>query len=185
MSKKAKFPEEDLAVLISNGSEDAFQQLYYTYFQRIYNYALRFIKAGELAEDIAQEVFIKIWERRDALAQVQHLKSYLYKTCKNMALNMLAKAARDTRLREQIIAAATTFHDDTEAGARQQEYENCLKEAITALPPRRRQIYELVKLEGKSYEEVAAELHISPGTVNDHIVKATRSVREFLLRRGI
>jgi RNA polymerase sigma factor (sigma-70 family) len=102
-----------------------------------------------------------------------------------MTLNVLARSSRETKIMEQVIYGAQKFNLDTENELQQQEYERLLQEAIEQLPPQRKLIFKLCKIEGKSYDEVAAQMGISAGTINDHIVKGTKSVREYLRRYNI
>ncbi|MGG7663291.1 RNA polymerase sigma factor [Dyadobacter sp. BHUBP1] len=185
MQKYSHLPEEELLSLLTNGDRLAFKQLYIHHYRSIFSYALRFTKSAELAEDITQDTFLKIWESREMLAGVRYFKGYLYAICRNMTLNLLARASREANIMDQIIQGAQHFHSDSEAQLEQQEYEKLLHEAIEQLPPQRRIIFRLCKIDGKSYEEVAAQMGITTGTVNDHIVKGTRSVKDYLRRYNI
>jgi RNA polymerase sigma-70 factor (family 1) len=167
--------------LMIEGDASAFETLYRFYFTKIYTYALTFVKSTELAEDIAQDVFIKIWENRENMQEVRSFKAYLFAICKNATLTLLTRAARETKVKELILRGASRFYMDQELYIHNQENRELLEKAISQLPPKRQQIFRLCKLEGKTYDEVAEKLHISPGTINDHIVKATRQIRAFLL----
>ena len=181
----SKQAEDELGVLFADDNRAAFKQLYISYYSRLYAYTLKFVKSSELAEDIVQEVFLKLWEGRHKLTEVNSFRSYLFTICKNTTLSYLSRAAVERDIKNKIIAAAPTHHSDTEHTILYNEFEEVLYQAIEQLPPQRRQIFTLCKLEGKTYEEVANHLGISPGTVNDHIVKATKSIREFLLPYNI
>jgi RNA polymerase sigma-70 factor (ECF subfamily) len=185
LQKYSDCSDDELLSLLTESNRLAFKQLYISHYRSIFAYALKFTKSADLAEDIAQDVFLKIWENRETLSEVRHFKSYLFTTCKNMTLNLLARASRETKIMDQVIYGAQKFHLDTENKLQQQEYERLLHEAIEQLPPQRKLIFRLCKIEGKSYEEVAAQMGISAGTINDHIVKGTKSVREYLRRYNI
>jgi RNA polymerase sigma-70 factor (family 1) len=176
----SELPEDELLSLLSEGNRSAFKQLYIDYYRKIYAYALKFTKSTELAEDIAQEVFLKVWEKRDKFSDIRHFRGFLFAVCKNITLNVLTRAAREIKIKSLILTGAQKFHVDTENHFQSEEYEMLLNKAIEQLPPQRKLIYKLVKTEGKTYDEVAKQLGISIGTVNDHIVKATRSIKDYL-----
>lgn len=185
MQRYSHLTEEELLSLLTEGDRLAFQQLYIAHYRSIFSHALKFTKSTDLAEDITQDVFLKIWESKEMLGGVRHFRSYLLAVCKNMTLNLLARASREASIMDQIVYGAKQFHRDSETQLEQQEYEKLLHEAIEQLPPQRRVIFRLCKIDGKSYEEVATRMGISTGTVNDHIVKGTRAVKEYLRRHNI
>ncbi|MCF0070968.1 RNA polymerase sigma-70 factor [Dyadobacter sp. CY261] len=185
MQTFSEYSEEELLSLLTESNRTAFKQLYVSNYRVVFGYALKFIKSIPLAEDITQEVFLKIWENRETLPEIRHFKSYLLAICKNISLNFLARASRDIKLREQIVRAAEQSHEDTEHGLQLEAYETLLQEAIELLPPQRRLIFKLCKIEGKSYMEAALQLGIGAGTVNDHIVKGTRSIVAYLKKHNI
>lgn len=166
------------------GDRLAFKQLYLSHYRAIFGHAVKFTRSAVLAEDIVQDVFLKIWENRDTMGQVRHFRSYLFTICKNMTLNMLARASREAAIMEQMLQG-TQPHPDTETQLDQQEYERLLHEAIDQLPPQRRAIFRMCKLEGKSYDEAAAQMGVTAGTINDHIVKGTRAVKAYLRKYNI
>ncbi|WP_171036472.1 RNA polymerase sigma factor [Dyadobacter sediminis] len=177
----SEMPEDELLSLLIEGNRPAFKQLYLDYYRKIFAYALKFTKSIELSEDITQEVFLKVWEKRENLRNIKYFKAYLYAICKNITLNVLTRAAREINIKSLILIGCEKFHEDTETTFQNEEYDTLLNKAIEQLPPQRKVIYTLVKTEGKSYEETAEQLGITAGTVNDHIVKATRSIKEYLL----
>jgi len=177
----SEMPEDELLSLLVEGNRSAFKELYIEYYRKIYAYALKFTKSAQLAEDIAQEVFLKVWEKRHTMRDIRYFKGFLFTVCKNITLNILTRAAREIKIKSLILNGAQKFHVDPESTFQNGEYESLLNKAIEQLPPQRKLIYRLVKCEGKSYEEVAEQLGITTGTVNDHIVKATRSIRDYLL----
>jgi len=179
LRNRSDFSDEELLALLIEGDKSAFETLYRVYFRKIYAYALNFVKSTELAEDIAQDVFIKVWENRASMRGVRSFKAFIFTICKNATLTLLSRAARETRIKDLILSGANRFYFDAEQHSHTTEYRELLEKAILQLPPKRQQIFRLCKLEGKSYDEVAEKLQISPGTINDHIVKATRQIRAF------
>lgn len=105
--------------------------------------------------------------------------------CKHGAFDWLAKKARDQKLKEEMRHCTVEFHCDAENALQFHEYHDLLHHAIEKLPPKRKLIFTLCKLDGISYDEVAEQMEVSPGTINDHIVKGTRFVKEYLALSGI
>lgn len=164
----------------------AFGQLYEKYHGILYRSALKFVKSDELAREVVQEVFIRLWETRSNLREDLSFAAYIYTMARNHIFNMLKRASRETRIREQIRIHAETASNITESNLLFSEYRAVVNTAIAQLPPQRKRIFIMCREEGKSYEEVAGVFGISKSTVRDHMVKALKSVREHLyLKTGI
>src|SRR5690606_37055048 len=165
---------------------NAFEQLYRKYHAVLFRSALKFVKSEELAAEIVQEVFVKLWENRMRLNNDLSLASYLYTMTRNHIFNMLKRSAHESRIREELQLHAERASNSTEDKLFFSEYNAVLKSAIAQLPPQRQRIFILCRQEGKSYEEVAGLFGISKNTVRDHMVKALKSVRKhFQLTTGI
>ncbi|TCS90066.1 RNA polymerase sigma-70 factor (ECF subfamily) [Anseongella ginsenosidimutans] len=164
----------------------AFEQLYNKYHGVLFRTSLKFIKSEELAGEIVQEVFVKLWENRQNLNEDLSFAAYLYTMARNHIFNMLKRSARESRIREQIRMHAATASNSTEDNLLFSEYHAVMNTAIAQLPPQRKRIFIMCRQEGRSYEEVAGTFGISKSTVRDHMVKALKSVREHLyLKTGI
>ena len=161
------------------GDEAAFSDFYQHYHARLYRFSLQFLKVPELAEEITQDVFIKVWEMRWQLDVHRNVESFLFTITKNLTLNLLEKASREERLRQEI---GLHLHKESliNVPADEPNYEKLLHEAILKLPSQRQAVLRLSKFEGMSYEAIGQQLGISKGTVSDHLVKALRFLRKNL-----
>jgi RNA polymerase sigma-70 factor (ECF subfamily) len=160
---------------------DAFEACYYKYHAPLYRFALKLLKSSMLAEEVVHDTFLKIWENRLRLDATQSLRSYLFTITRNDVLNLLARSAREAAIAQEILASfGDAVHNNTENEVVYNDYQRIVQQAIDQLPPQRRQVFTLCRLEGRSYEEVATLLNISTGTVSDHMVKAGKSLRQFL-----
>jgi len=177
--------EKDLVTLLIKGDEAAFEKLYRLYSERLLAYLIKLLKSEDIACEVLQDVFIKVWNNRQNIDAAQSFRSYLFRIAENGVYDFFRKAARDRKLRTALIQSACKDYDPIEEGVYMKERNQLLQEAIDALPPKRRQVFQLVKIEERSYEEVSHMLHVSISTVNDHIVKATKSIRENLERYHI
>lgn len=173
--------EKQLLVLLRQGDRQAFGELYQQYSSRIYGNLKKLLKSDHLAEELLQDVFVKIWDKRLGIDTEKSFRSYLFRIAENQVYDFFRKAARDRKLEAHLVDAASEFYSHVEEALYRKESAAIINEAIAQLPPKRRRIFTLCKLEGRSYEEVSLLLGISTSTINDHVVKASRSIREYLL----
>jgi RNA polymerase sigma-70 factor (family 1) len=176
--------EIELLRLLKAGDINAYIQLYNKYHPALYAYVIRFIKVPELAEDLLQEVFLKIWEIRARIDPTLSFKAYLYRISRNSVFKMLKKITAEDELRIQVAHHISETIEDADLKLQWQQYEQILQAAIDLLPPQRQKIFKLCRQEGKKYEEVAAELNISRNTVKEHMVLAVKSIKEYVSRHA-
>jgi RNA polymerase sigma-70 factor (ECF subfamily) len=165
------------------GDNEAFKIVYQHLSDKLYYNLLKLVKSSDTAEELLQEAFIKLWEKRDHIDPTKSIQGYLLRITENLAYDFYRKVAKDKKLQTQLIARAEESYNHIEEILINKEFDDLLHQAIDALPPRRRQIFCLCKLDGKSYEEAAAQLKLSPSTISDHIVKATRFIRLYCLTK--
>ena len=162
------------------GDELAFEKIYRLYSPKLYGNLLRLLKSVPQTEQILQDVFLKVWEYRSSIDPEKSFRSFLFKIAENKAYDFFRKAARDKKLEAELIALSTVNYTVFEEFVADDEKLILLKNAIDKLPPQRQQVFRLCKLEGRSYREVSESLGISLSTISDHIVKATKSIRDHL-----
>ena len=177
--------ERDLIVLLNQDNEAAFAELYRLYSQRLLAYLTRLIKSQIFASEILQASFIRIWKHRKNINPEQSFRSYLFRIAENLVYDFFRKAARDQKLEAALINRACDEYSHVEETFCSKEHLQLLQDAINTLPSKRRQVFQLVKIEERSYEEVSELLRVSTSTINDHVVKATKSIREKLERYHI
>lgn len=176
-----KQDEKALLALLIKGDEKAFTVIYDRYKRRLYLFGFKFLKSAELTEELIQDVFIKIWDTRKNLDLSLSFNSYIHTICKNLILNHLKKAARNNQLDNNLIPYnAEDFIDEPEETFQKEWYAKVAFQALENLPPQRRKVFTLCKMEGNTYEQVSANLGISKNAVKDHMVKGMKTIREFL-----
>ena len=173
--------EQILLSQLKEGEQRAFEQIYQLYSERIYGRLIRLLKDEDMADSILQDVFLRIWERRAQIDPGQPFKAYLYKIAENFVYDYFRKVARDKKLQVKLRAAAAEYYDQIEEDIFKKENEALIGEAILKLPPQRKKVFLLCRIEGKTYEEAACLLGISVSTVSNQLVKATKSVKEYIL----
>jgi len=172
--------EREILLRMKQGDELAFEKIYRLYSPKLYGKLLRLLKSVPQTEEILQDVFLKIWEYRSFIDPEKSFNAFLFKIAENKAYDFFRKAARDKKLEAELIALSTINYIALEEFVADNEKLVLLENAISKLPPQRQQVFRLCKLEGKSYKEVSELLGISLSTISDHIVKATKSIREHL-----
>ncbi len=173
-----------LLLKLKNGEVAAFEEIYNQYRNKIYSYALKLCKSTVTAEEIVQEVFIKIWQKREQLNPELSFAAYLKKIALNQVLNHLKKVAREKTLQDELFAYISTIKNSTDEKLLEKELLSTYEEAISQLPPQKKIIYQLSRNEELSHEEIAEKLQISKNTVKNHMVEATKFIRNYVSKNG-
>ncbi len=172
--------EKELLHQLLNDDVSAFRQIYESYQGKVFLFALRLTKTKADAEEVVQEVFVKLWEKRAGIQVEKNFNAYILTIARNLILDKLKKAARDKSLQQRI------YHNMQELenlGVNQLVEKELIRlhhQAIDRLSPGKRTIYLLSREEELTYEEIAQKLGISVNTVRNQMSDALKSIREFL-----
>jgi RNA polymerase sigma-70 factor (family 1) len=172
--------ETDLFRRIAGGDEAAFRQIFQHYTQRIYPFILKRTRSEDITEELVQEIFIKIWNNRTQLAQVENHSSYIFTMAAHKIYAHFRKTAADERLIRDLLSRIEEIRSTTEDLIDLKESELLIGEAVAQLPSQRKKIYELSRVQGLSHVEIARHLNISPSTVNNQLTEALRQIRQYL-----
>lgn len=175
--------EQQLVKLLQKGNVEAFDSLFGAYSSKLFGFAFKYFRNESDAEELVQEVFVKVWENRQSLKSEYSFRSYLFTIALNQIRKYYNKKAASLRYLESLSAETFT----SEAG-NNENYELALQKLnsiIDTMPPRRREIFIKSKLEGKSSKEIASELNITPGTVDNQISEAIRFIRNQMKTENI
>jgi RNA polymerase sigma-70 factor (ECF subfamily) len=184
MPIEEKYEESALLAMLAQDSEYAFQLLFDRFRNRIYKVAVLYVKSPVLAEEIVQDIFLKVWFHRKEIKGLRSFEAWLFTVGKNHIINCLKKLANEWKARENWIQETTHQEEDADTAIRRIQFQQLLNEAIGNLPPQQQRVYKLAKEEGLSYEAIARQLDISPLTVKTHISRALEAIRSFLKQRG-
>lgn len=165
---------------IKRSDPTAFRELFYAYKDPLFSYACKLSRAPEMAEEIVQEVFVKVWINRQQLDEALSIQAYLYTAVRHTLFNALKKAALDKNLKREIFYSQAVAANITEDDVLTAELQRIKKSMLDKLPPQRKLIFCLSRIEGLSHEEIAQKLGISKNTVKDQIVKAVRFLKQEL-----
>ncbi|RFZ90913.1 sigma-70 family RNA polymerase sigma factor [Mucilaginibacter conchicola] len=174
--------EKELLSEVSRGNEHAFSALFSAYNRPLGIHIFRITESAELAEEVVQDVFMKIWLNREALASVENFKAYLFVISKNHALNCLRKLAKE-RI-NQISLEDNVVELIPEEAAPANDYYQLLDMAIDHLPPQQQKVYLLSRHNRLKYDEIAAQMGLSRETVKKYLQGATHSITLFVQRYG-
>jgi RNA polymerase sigma-70 factor (ECF subfamily) len=170
--------ELTLLTRIAIGDAEAFRQVYVFYYKRLYQFAYAVVKTREPAEEIVEDVFVRIWQHREEISSIHNLRVYLYTAVKNSALNYLSQKAR-----QSITEPFDHIHIGMEspAGTPEQilitaELQQKIQLAVEALPPRCKMIFKLVREDGLKYKEIASILNISVNTIDAQMAIAVKKI---------
>lgn len=167
-----------LLTRIASGDEAAFRRVYVNFYRRLYQFAFALVKTREPAEEIVEDVFIRVWQQRETAVSIQNLRVYLYTAIKNSALNYLSQKAR-----QSITEPFDHIHIGVEGstGTPEQilitaEMHQKIQRAVEALPPRCKMIFKLVREDGLKYKEIAGILNISVNTIDAQMAIAVKKI---------
>jgi RNA polymerase sigma-70 factor (ECF subfamily) len=172
--------ESQLIDTLKAGDITAFEMLFRTYYQPLCNYAYTFVQDRDEAEEIVQTTFLAVWERRETLEIRTAVKPYLYAMVRNACLNVLK---HEKVKKQHAVVQLATSERSVESVARTvmaSELETRIYQAMDVLPEQCRLVFKLSRFEELKYAEIAEQLNISIKTVENHMGKALRIMREQL-----
>lgn len=162
--------------LIQTGNTAYFEQVYYEYHEKIYSYLLKKSGSEDVAEELTQITFIKLWQNRSRLSPDFPLWVQLARIARSLWIDALRKLATERKALETIKTTQKLFVNNDPAISR--ELRERIENAVNALPPQCQKIYRLNREEGLTYQQISLHLSISPKTVENQIAKALRLVRK-------
>lgn len=166
---------------MQSGCEEAFTTLYRYYSPRLYLNILRMVHDPQLAQEMVQELFTRIWQKRESKGIRENFTGYMYRIGQHLVHDFFRKLHRDRLLMERFRSLAEQHYEHIEEALQNQQSNEILKRAIEQLSPQQKKVYELIKVEGCSYKKAAEILGISPLTVKEYIVSTNKSIRNYVL----
>lgn len=154
-----------------------FSLLFETYYRDLVLYAASVLSTKEVAEDIVQSLFVKLWEDRVSLRIETSLKSYLVRSVRNAAIDYLRHQERRMEHYEYVLASNRVSTNDAEDTILYSELSEHLDRALEKLPPLQREVFEMFKMKGYKQKEIAEKTGVSLRTVEERIAKAVSAVR--------
>lgn len=164
--------------MIANGDESAFTQLYLHFGKRLIQFAVSLVRSREIAEELVEDVFVKLWANRHRIGDIDNITVYLYVSVKNKALNALSHKAHElvTAPFDYLDTTINEFAPDPYDLMITAEMMARMRKAIDALPPRCKIIFKLIRENGLKYKEVAEILNISVNTIDVQMAIAVKKI---------
>lgn len=176
--------ERDILDRCAGGDREAFAILYKLHLSALTRYIYLFTRSTELSEEIVQDVFVRIWEKKETLIAVHSFQAYLFKAAKNLLLDHLRKEQTISRFQNLNTPFADECTEQTDDNLIYGQYFAIAQEAISQLPEKRKQIFVLKTRDELSLDEIAEQLAISKSVVKKQLYAATYFVKEYLRKHG-
>ena len=178
MKKLSHCDDEHLIQEIKAGNMLAFDVLYKKYSRRLFKFGFSIIKSQEETENLIQDVFLCLWENRHKVEKDASIKSYVFTIAYNSAISVIRKKARESQFIEYLKTIQKINEEPVNVKLEYDELKNKLDEIIQTLPPRQKEVYLLHRVEGLKYNEIAERLSISENTIENHMSRALKTIRE-------
>ncbi|MDO5980814.1 RNA polymerase sigma factor [Flavivirga spongiicola] len=176
---QAAHSEKLLVKQVIAGNEKAFIKLYDIYKNKIYGYSLKLLKSRVNAEEMLQDVFMKVWQKRETLDEALSFKSFLYTITRNKCFDFLEKAANDEKMKRAIFYQSQKSFVASDKQVIEADFMRIKREAYESLPPKRRTIFKMSREKGMTYDQIGKELGISTSTVKSQMNKALETLRNY------
>jgi len=178
MAIYSTYTEKDLLVLLKVGDNEAFTELYDRYHDGICQFVVKYLKSAELAEDICQNVFLKIWEQKEQSTHILEFGAYVFTIAKRQSLDFLKRAAVEQTAMSVILSnykpVLNTLEDDRQTN----EYMIFINKVLSNLPEQTQRVFRLCRQENKSYDEAAEILGISRHAIKKHMVRSMKVLKD-------
>jgi len=162
-------------------NELRFKILFERFKKPVHDYVRTITGSDELAQEIAQEVFIRLWRKMGSYDEIENIDFYTFRIARNECMRYFKKAAVETHMLQELQKRMTAENNNVSEYINFKETEGLLDKAIASLSPQRQKVYLLSRRQGMRIEEIATEMQISYNTVRNHLVEALRQIRHYYL----
>ena len=170
---------------LKKGDIKAFDDLFSKYSSRLLSFSLKYLKSNEEAEEVVQEVFLYIWDKRDGLKPEQSFNAYIFTIAYNIIKKYFLKKSKENAFKDDLIYSLLQQENKLDQVI---DYKFLLEKVelyINALPKRRKEIFIKRKYDGLSIKQIAEELGISPNTVENQLATAQKQIHEELKKEKL
>ena len=185
MNNQKDITDVDLVHRIKYGEKNAYQKLFERYAPKIYQFSLSYLKNEADAEELVQDVFLKIWEKREILDSSQNIKAYIFKIAVNTIYDFIRRKNIESAFNDFAKVNFNKSSNDTWDTIIYEEMQVTLNELITKMPEQRRRIFRLSKTKGLTNDEIAKKLNLSKRTVENQLYRAILFLKEHLKNESV
>ncbi len=179
-TQKPLYTDAEIVSELTLDNKEVFEHLFRTYYHQLCRFSMKYVREKEATEEIVQDIFLYLWEKRHSLNITQSLKAYLYTATRNRSLNYIKANISRVEISGDLAEEDQPLYDPQTSQLDPQDLKRIISEAIEMLPPRCRAIFDLSKNAGLTYQEIAEELEISKKTVEAQMSIALKKLRETL-----
>lgn len=172
--------DSDLARRIKYGEKDAYEELFERYAPKIYHFSLSYLKNDADAEELVQDVFLKIWEKREILDGAQNVKAYIFKIAINTIYDFIRRKNIERAFNDFAQINFNKSSNSTWDTVIFEEMQTTLNELVALMPEQRRRVFYLSKRKGLTNDEIAQKLDLSKRTVENQLYRAISFLKEHL-----
>jgi RNA polymerase sigma-70 factor (family 1) len=169
----------DLASRLRNDDINAFNTLYWEYHAAVYANALKLIKDPVIAEDIVQETFVTVWGKRHTIDPDQDFAGWLFVISYHKTIDQLKRKLKEVLAHKKISISIEDHSIHVNADVKEEQLA-AIEKAMDQLSPQKRKVFELCKVQGRTYKKAAEELHISKYTVKEYLSEALVSIKKYI-----
>lgn len=176
--------DRELIKRLSTGEEQAFRLVFERYRSKLYYFVQHIVEDESAAEELVQDVFLRIWSSRLHLASVTNLDSYLFTTARNRCLDHVRTRSSENAMKAEWSRRLELSITPTEEEYDFTESKNLIEKAVNMLPAQQALVFRLSKEQGLKRREIAQKLNLSENTVRNHLLEAIKSIRKYLGQHG-
>jgi len=183
MKKELRYtPETELALLkeTAGGNRDAYAALYQFFLPKLYHYVYSIIRSKEDTEELLQDIFLNLWEKKEELRNVRSLRPYIFRMARNRLMNIYEHQKVQRKALSYIFQHAEESSVTAEDNYVYRQYHAVVSHALNTLTPKRRQVFEMHTQQDLSHDKIAVELRISKSMVKKQLYAAKRHVKGYL-----
>lgn len=181
MENNPLYSDEELLLQVAQGSQAAFRLLYDRYRNKIFSVSWRIIGARSAAEDVVQDVFIKLWLKKESLPEIEHFEAYLNMMVRNHIFNHLRKVANEKSFLQRLKIKSVQQNSDDLDRICYKELESLVQKTVDLLPPQQKKAYNFSRVDGLKHEEIAEKMGVSKSTVKGHIMGALSHIKSVII----
>jgi RNA polymerase sigma-70 factor (family 1) len=179
-----QYDEKELFRQIAEGNETAFRTIFDGYRERLFTFAWQLCHSAVEAEEIVQDIFLKLWEQRDKLAGVSFPRKYIYMMTRNRTLDLLGKIARNEQMIKEVWGHLSQSDNLTENLLQAEESRKLIQQAVAQLSEKKQTIFFLSRDQGLSHHEIADQMGLSVQTVKNIVTEVLKHIQVFLAQHS-
>lgn len=174
-----------MIIALKKSDADAFDKIFQIYGKRLYHFSLGYLKSKQEAEEIVQDVFLKIWNNRKNINPKLSFKAYLFKIAYRQIAEIFRKISRNKAYVHEILEESIPFNDELNEKTNYQSLLELVENVVEKLPTRQQEVFTFHKSEGLTVAETAEKLGIAVKTAEHHLTAAMKSIKSALEKENL